>query len=286
MAISESQLQSWSNQGAVTLSKQTHESIRYALNTSNWPQGVSYDIYLQGSYKNDTNIRGESDVDVVVELTSAFSSNLTNDEKRSLGLTSATYGWSEFMRDALNILQDYYGTEQITQGNKCLNLAPATGRLLADIIICSTYKWYSNLAVVADGITFWTHGNNRQITSYPKIHADLCVKKNGETNGRFKPTVRMFKNARSHLVDQGVIDEKTAPSYLLECLIYGAPNNNFVGDFQQTYYNILNWLLNADYNSFTFPSLKQSLFGTSDSQWSIDKSKRFLDQLVKLWNNS
>ena len=286
MTINESQLQSWANQGAVTLAKQTHESIRRALNSGDWPQGVIYDIYLQGSYKNDTNIRGDSDVDVVVELISAFSSNLTDEEKRLLRLTPATYGWSEFMRDALNTLQTYYGHGQIKQGNKCINLAPTTGRLPADIIICSTYKWYSNLSVVADGIIFWTHGNNQQIISYPKIHYDKCVTKNGETNGLFKPSVRMFKNARSYLVDQGVIDEKVAPSYLLECLIYGVPSNNFVGDFQNTYCNIVNWLLEADYRGFTFPSLNQSLFGTSDDQWSVDKVKRLLNQLVKLWNSS
>ncbi len=286
MTIGESQLQSWANQGAVTLSKQTHESIRHAMNTSDRPQGVNYDIYLQGSYKNDTNIRGDSDVDVVVELTSTFYSNLTDDEKRSLGLTPATYNWSEFVRGVLDRLTAYYGATQITRGNKCINLAPTTGRLPADIIICSTYKWYSNLSVVADGITFWAHGNNQQIISYPKIHYDKCVTKNGETNGWFKPSVRMLKNARSHLVDQGVIDEKVAPSYLLECLIYGVPNHNFGSDFQNTYCNILNWLLKADYGSFSFPSLSQSLFGTSDDQWSVDKAKRLLNQLVKLWNNS
>ena len=33
---------------------------------------VTYDIYLQGSYQNDTNISGDSDVDVMLELKSTF----------------------------------------------------------------------------------------------------------------------------------------------------------------------------------------------------------------------
>lgn len=268
------------------MSKQTHESIRYALNESNWPQGVSYDIYLQGSYKNDTNIRGESDVDVVVELTSTFYSNLTDDQKRYLGLMTATYGWSEFMNDVLSRLIAYYGEKNITRGNKCINLAPTASRLPSDIVVCAQYIWYSNLAVAAKGITFWTHGNGLQTTSYPKIHTELCVQKNGETNGWFKPSVRMFKNARSHLVDQKVIDEKLAPSYLLECLIHGVPSSKFGGNFQNTYCNIVNWLMEADYGSFTFPSLSQSLFGTGNNQWSVEKAKTLLNQLVKLWSNS
>jgi tRNA nucleotidyltransferase (CCA-adding enzyme) len=78
MPIPESQLEIWSHQGAVTASKTTHESIRIALsaNTSPIRQRVAaggVEIYLQGSYKNDTNIRGDSDVDVVVELTATYS---------------------------------------------------------------------------------------------------------------------------------------------------------------------------------------------------------------------
>ena len=37
-----------------------------------------YDVFLQGSYGNDTNIRADSDVDVVVTLTDAFRRDLSN----------------------------------------------------------------------------------------------------------------------------------------------------------------------------------------------------------------
>lgn len=286
MPLSESQLQTWANQGAITLAKQTHESIRNVLSTAYWPDNATHDIYLQGSYRNDTNIRGESDVDVVVELTSAFYSNLTDVERRSLGLTAATYGYAEFARDVLNRLVAYYGEGQVRRGNKCINLEPATGRLPADIVVCVQYKWYSGLTPSAEGITFWSHGNNRQIISYPKIHTNTCVRKNGDTRGWFKPSVRMFKNARSHLVDQRVIDDKVAPSYLLECLLHGVPDDKFGVSFQNIYSSVVNWLLEADLRTLRFPSLTQPLFGTNDDQWSVDKAKRLIHQLVKLWDNS
>jgi hypothetical protein len=286
MPLTESQLEVWANQGAVVLAKQTHESIRYALNRNDWPQDVKYDIYLQGSYKNDTNIRGDSDVDVVVELTSAFYSNLTEEEKRTLNLTPANYSCSDFTHDVLERLTAYYGDVNIKRGNKCINLVPNTNRLPADIVVCEKYRWYSNLTIVAEGITFWTHGNNSPIISYPEIHTEKLTSKNGATNGLFKPSVRMFKNARSYLIDKKVIDEKVAPSYLLECLIYNVPNNNFESNFQNTYRNIVNWLISADYSSLTFPSLKNSLFGTNDDRWSVDKVTRLLNQLIELWNNS
>ena len=72
MAILESQLSTWSNHDAQATSKRTHEAIRKVLDANQWPAGMIHDFYLQGSYRNDTNIRGDSDVDVVLQLTSSF----------------------------------------------------------------------------------------------------------------------------------------------------------------------------------------------------------------------
>jgi tRNA nucleotidyltransferase (CCA-adding enzyme) len=78
MGIPESQLQTWSHQGAVTTAKTTHESIRNALAANTSPiRDKSYEVYLQGSYKNTTNIRGDSDVDVVAQLNSTFQDDLS-----------------------------------------------------------------------------------------------------------------------------------------------------------------------------------------------------------------
>lgn len=75
MAIPEAQLQTWSNQGATSLSANTYNSIKTCIEGNNWNDDISFNIYLQGSYRNSTNIRGDSDVDVVVEFSSVFYSN-------------------------------------------------------------------------------------------------------------------------------------------------------------------------------------------------------------------
>ena len=56
MAIPESQLSRWSDHGAQDASKRTHEAIRRVLDAYQWPPGMTYNFYLQGSYRNDTNI--------------------------------------------------------------------------------------------------------------------------------------------------------------------------------------------------------------------------------------
>jgi hypothetical protein len=55
MPIPESQLKAWSNQGATDGSVKTYASIKAALDTYEWPEGMCPEIYLQGSYPNTTN---------------------------------------------------------------------------------------------------------------------------------------------------------------------------------------------------------------------------------------
>lgn len=75
MPIPENQLAIWAKQGAIQSSASTYESIRNCIQNSTLNDDVYYKIYLQGSYKNSTNIYGNSDVDIVVEFTSIFSSD-------------------------------------------------------------------------------------------------------------------------------------------------------------------------------------------------------------------
>ena len=174
MAIPESQLETWSHQGAITTAKATADSIKNALNSYiNRPDGVEFEIYLQGSYKNDTNIRGDSDVDVVAQLNSTFYNNLSEDQKRTLGLSSASYGWSDFRADAIKALRNYYGQSFVTEGNKTLKVKANNGRLPADVVVSSQYRKYKtvNSSDYIEGMCFW--GNGLQIFNYPKKLTDF-----------------------------------------------------------------------------------------------------------------
>ena len=68
MAIAESTLSRWSHHQAATAFTQAHLPIRAALDAYKWPSDMNYEVFLQGSYKNDTNLGGDSDVEVVVRL--------------------------------------------------------------------------------------------------------------------------------------------------------------------------------------------------------------------------
>jgi hypothetical protein len=170
MSISESQLETWSHIGAQVTAKQTHESVRNAIDSCKFPDGILYDKYLQGSYKNDTNIYGDMDVDLVVSLTSTFYNNLTPDQKKQLGLTTASYQFSDFKKDILSALFDYYDDRNVKEKNKALQVVKPTGTLNCDVVVCAEYRFYTdNLSSYYEGITFWT-ADGIQVINYPDYH--------------------------------------------------------------------------------------------------------------------
>jgi hypothetical protein len=285
MAIPESQFDTWSNQGSITNSRRTHESIRVAIDEHEWPDNIDFEIYLQGSYKNDTNIRGDSDVDIVVQLNSAFFSNLTEEQKRILGFGKASYRWREFKEDVLTALINYYGRENIRNGNKAINVT--TPYLLADVVACIQYRQYRSLVIddFIEGMKFYISNESRWVINYPKIHYDNGVRKNSGTNGWYKPSVRVFKNIRSYLVNKGRLPSHLVPSYFLECLLYNVSNYNFGTSYQATFCNLLNWLIDADFSRFVCQNEQLSLFGNSPEQWTEDHARRLLLVLSNLWHD-
>jgi predicted nucleotidyltransferase len=183
MPIPNSQLQTWSNQGATVTAQTTHTSIRNAISSyKNWPDDLNYEVYLQGSYANFTNIFGNSDVDLVVELTSVFYSNLTAAEKASLKFTTASYNWTIFRTYVLNALTQYYDSKLIdASGSKSIKVLPNNGRLKSDVVVAVTYDYYEDLKVRSEGITFWNFPNETtQFINYPKPHRDNGAQKNSE----------------------------------------------------------------------------------------------------------
>jgi len=282
MPIPESQLETWSHQGAISTAKATADSIKNALNSyTNWPQGVEFEVYLQGSYKNDTNIRGDSDVDVVAQLNSTFYSNLLQDQKRTLNLSPASYGWSEFRADALRALRGYYGQSVVIEGNKSIKVKASNGRLPADVVVAAQYKRYKTVSHYdyVEGMCLWARNDNRQIINYPKIHYDNGVSKHPSTNKWYKPVVRLFKNARAYI--QG----DSTPSYFLECILFNVPNEKFGQSYQATFCNVVNWLNEIDMTNFVCQNGQSRLFGTTPEQWNSVHAKRFVGNLISLWNN-
>ncbi len=290
MTIPESQLNRWADHGSQDASKRTHETIRRVLAAHQWPEGTRYDFYLQGSYSNDTNIRRDSDVDVVLELTSAFMhdiDSLSPYDKNTImsSFQPPPYGWNDFRRDTLKALEGGFGKRAVAQGNKCIKLKADSTRLAADVVVCIRHRRYVNQFTYNEGIALYALHDKRWIVNYPREHHMNGAAKGRRTGQRYKRTVRMFKAARNHLHSSGLIRSGLAPSYFLECLLYNVPDMTFQVQLQETYRSIVNWMIQIDLRSLTCQNERQNLFGPSPDQWDVTDAKTLVGQFANLWNN-
>jgi len=293
MPIPESQLETWSHQGAVTTSSATYASIKRAVSASDSGYAdKDVAVFLQGSYANDTNIRGDSDVDVVVELASVFRHSLGQlppEQVRAFhaAYDNATYQFSDFKQAVVEQLQSVYEARTVQVGHKSTKLLAGSGRLGADIVVCQQYRdyhWFYDISNQGydEGIIFPT-AYGQDVINYPLQHSENCTKKHQATSQWFKPTVRIFKNIRSVLADRGVLSKETAPSYFVEGLLYNVPDGQFGGSYVDTVCNCFNWIRRANRSQFLCPNGKSLLFGPLSVQWSPEKCDEFLRCIEEMW---
>ena len=278
MPIPESTLSRWSHHQAGTASKQAHVSIREALAAYSWPSDVKYEVFLQGSYKNDTNLRKDSDVDVVVRLISKLKPRvaaLAGDQLQEDDSQKAAYErWQAFRRHALKAMRARFG-DAATSGRKTIKLAKGEIQADADLVVTLSYK---------GGIGFYLPDERRWVVSYPQQHHQRGLKKERATSNRFKRTIRMFKAARHRLVDKGALTKDDAPSYFIECLLYNVPDHLFEQKLAPTYVGILTWLKTAKLKDFQCQNGQVPLFGGQREQWTAEKSRAFVKAMQEMWD--
>jgi hypothetical protein len=292
MAIPEAQLDTWSHQGAVAQSKDTYATVKRALEAASAKYaGKNYEIFLQGSYCNDTNIFAESDVDVVIRLNATYHYELAalNAQERATfqdAFVPATYHYADFKGHVIDALQASFGND-VSPGPNAIKISANGNRRNSDVLVATDFRCYSGFAPLTKGqyphgICFF-NGDGKQVVNYPKLHSANCSAKHQATNSWFKPTVRILKNLRGRLEADGLIPDGCAPSYYLEGLMYNVPNEKFGGCYQDTMVETINWILAADRSKFWCANRQTNLLGASAVTWPPANCDLFLDAVKKLW---
>ncbi|HEY4063875.1 MAG TPA: nucleotidyltransferase [Puia sp.] len=295
MPISETQLETWSRQGTITQSADTYATIRRALQDDKAPYaGKNYEIFLQGSYCNDTNVYADSDVDVIINTNSIYyhdASALTPEELALFNATwsSASYTSNDFKRDVFTHLDSRYPLK-VTSSNKAIYIKADGARRETDVVPCAQFRRYNRYRSALDysfveGITFWTSGGV-QIVNYPKQHAENCTRKHQATSQWFKPTVRILKNMRNSMISKGYIVNGIGPSYFLEGMLYNVPNSLFGKSYQETVVNAINWVINCPDRSKLVCANNEYylLHESSPVTWRAENLQKYLDAVLSFWN--
>lgn len=294
MTIPESQFETWAHQGTTEGASALYYRIDAALHADPVLSSRNFEVFLQGSYRNSTNIRGDSDVDVVVKLNDTYMpeyGRLDPYTKAMVELAEnpATYGYFNFRQDVSNAIHRAFPHHAITEGAKSIKIPRTPNNIPADVVPCLTYRLYvptrglPGQASSVEGI--WLQDTKRNVArvSFPKQYYDNGVAKHRDTGGWYKPAVRIFKNARGWMEDNGLIKAGVAPSHAIECVLYNVPGQIFGTSHANTFVNAVTWLSDADLDAFYSQNGIQKLFDTG--QWSVSDARTYINALARMWDH-
>lgn len=290
MPIGDLTLEAWATAPDDKPVQRAYEQIKKAISASTALQSRRIDVYLQGSYRNRTHIKENSDVDVVIELQSTFSpdiSYLAPQEKQLFNNTfpSSSYSFWDLRKDAEDALIGYFGAKAVSFGNKSIKIAGTQERSNADVVPCLEHRKYIRFRGADEpyirGIKFYTRLENSEIVNWPKVHFDNGAAKNSRTGSMYKSLVRICKNLRDFLIAEGHLGVEVAPSYFLECLLYNMPDNRYEPSYGKSLKAAASFLKQANLNEFCCVNEQDHLFDPPKG-WDINKARDFINWMDML----
>ena len=194
-------------------------------------------VYATGSYRNNTNTRLESDIDIAVVLHDCFFSEYPSNkppQARDLGHNGGvSYGLSSFRSDVGEALVKKFGYKGVTQGNKAFDVHANTVRLDADVAVFLEHRRYTG-DQNPDGSWRYLKGVEMRgalgvpIINWHEEHYLKGVEKNKRTARRYKRVARILKRLRDDMQTSGnsaTQEVAKVPSFLIECLAYNAADS-------------------------------------------------------------
>ena len=207
-------------------------AVRAAVSASAALGVHNVSVFPQGSYRNRTNVRRDSDVDICV-LTDemCFFDIRSGKQPAEYGITvPGPYPYSPFKNDVGAALGDYIGWGSVSRGDKAFDIHENTYRIDADVIPCFEYRWYPEEDGCVYGTAFVPDSGGGFIHNFPQQNYENGVSKNDATGRRFKAVVRVLKTLCYEMQAAGIAEAKPIPSYLIECLAWNVSNDYFTLD--------------------------------------------------------
>ncbi|WP_327402351.1 nucleotidyltransferase [Streptomyces sp. NBC_01288] len=271
--------------------------VRAAVNGWSGFTDITLSLLPKGSYKNNTNVRADSDVDIAVIHEGFYYFNDADlregDKVVRHPITRKRYAGADFRGELEKAMCAAYGTDCDTSGSTAIEIAENGGRVKADVVPSFRHRKYyydaqGNVRYFEGTRTLRTNGE--WVINYPEQQYANGVAKNhhDRTGMRYKQMVRILKRVENDLVTAGKIE--ALPSYFMECLVYCVPDNFFnhqsdtplTDDFTAIVRHIWNKTKpNGTAKSWNEPNDIKPLFGDRQ-KWSIDDAHQLA---LKTWQH-
>ena len=285
MTSTELEHRSWTAIGADDSAQRTYVSVKQALAEIMSRRNV--EVFLQGSYANSTNIRADSDVDIVVMTRRTFQGSVERlgpSSRRAFeAMPAASFTADDLRSEVFQALVSYYGLQRVHQKNKCIRVDKQSGYVDADVVPCLQYRWYPKpdsdpSSGFIEGISINPLRGNR-IINFPKEHIRHGKDKNKRCLQHYKKTVRQIKRLRNRAVQERILRREVAPGYLLECMTFNVPDSRFIANDSSRLKDVLLWLKFADKLDFDSCDRIHKLFKDDPGDFSVDIAQEIADAL-------
>ncbi len=252
--------------------------------------GYEVNIFLQGSYANNTNVRRNSDVDIAVVQEDQFRTKYREGVSREdYGFTSARVRAKTFKDEVEDALRNSFGLD-VVRKNKSIRINGNSYRKDTDTVPSLRYRDYSNDYLFVEsnyvgGIIIKPDVGD-EIINYPEQHMANGIEKNKETKYYFKKMVRVGKEMRYRMKDEGYRYASEASSFGVECLLWNVPNDVFL-KYNDLYVfkfnNIVQYLFDNRHLVKTFKEVNDIKFITDDGSEREKIYRGFIEELKEFY---
>ena len=252
MNVSEDTLLTWSKGPSQTETAKcghAEAAIRKAIKADHQLASLDVSVFAQGSYKARTNVRLNSDVDICIRYNGQFFPDYpAGTTHATFGNDPATIPFTDFKNMVHTSLCNYFGVAGVARGNKAFDVHANTYRIAADVVPTfehrryrqhsdGTHSYLSGVALLTD--------SGQLIQNWPQQTYDNGVARNNRSGRKYKRLIRILKRLRDKMQDTRTAATATAPSFLIECLVW----NCELAAFDRTSYtDILRHVLASTWN--------------------------------------
>ncbi|MBI2593257.1 nucleotidyltransferase [Candidatus Daviesbacteria bacterium] len=245
-------------------------------------------VFAQGSYKANTHVRLDSDVDICIMLKDTFFAQYPEGHSQEIyGNTSSSFTYGEFKNLVESALISHFGSSQVTRGNKAFDVHANSYRVDADVIPTFEHRRYTGRRGT-DGNHHYHQGvefrpdNGGSIINWPDQSYQNGVDKNSQTSRRYKSVVRILKRLRNKMQEEDINDAGNIASFLIESLVWNAPksyfgHDNIYDDVREVLAHIYNATIKQENcNEWGEVNELKYLFRDAIQPWTRDQAHRFL----------
>ncbi len=258
------------------------DTYSYSVTLNRTYSNEEIQIFVQGSYANNTCVRGDSDVDIAIvrrdQFEYAFGKPfiLVNPEKREEG---------KLFKNVVEVVLRKHFPYAVTRKNKSIKVDGNTYRKQADTVPCFAIHYYSDWydrndqSSFFEGITIYAD-DGQIIVNYPKQHIANGKKKNVSTNYYYKKMVRIIKKMRYLMEDCYISSASGVSSFGLESLLWNLPDSIFMkySSYRFEFDEIVDYLVD---NKMLLSIYKEAngIKPLCPSSTEVTKYSRFIDDL-------